>query len=67
MLAVAFPTYSLLKRHEKKLETILERLGKMRSSEPVTQVWKFLNAITEFIELYENLERENNAAVLERE
>ncbi|HOI64645.1 MAG TPA: hypothetical protein PKX57_10490 [Mesotoga sp.] len=63
-LSIAFPTYSILLRHKKRLESELGKLGKMRSSEPVSQIWTHLNEMKEFLELYEKLDELNKATIL---
>ena len=65
-IGIAYPTYFLLKRHEKKLDTEIEKLGKMKTSEPVSQMWLYLRGLKEFIELYEQLESSNQKRVLEK-
>jgi hypothetical protein len=58
-VAIAYPTYSILKRHEKKLKENIERLGKMKASEPIDQLYLHLSRMRDFLKLYEEMEENN--------
>lgn len=65
-IGIVYPTYFVIKRHEKKIDTEIEKLGKMKTSEPVSQMWLLLRGLKEFIELYEQLESSNQTKILEK-
>ncbi|HOI64715.1 MAG TPA: hypothetical protein PKX57_10850 [Mesotoga sp.] len=65
-VAIVYPTYFVLKRHEKKLDEVIAKLGKLKTSEPVSKMWLYLQELKEFIELYEQLESANQTKILEK-
>jgi hypothetical protein len=64
-IAIAYPTYSVLKRHEKKLAENIDRLGKMKASENVERLCLHLSRMRDFLKLYEEME-ENNLKAMRR-
>jgi hypothetical protein len=62
-IAIAYPTYSVLKKHEKKLTENIDRLGKMKASENVEQLYLHLSRMRDFLKLYEEMEESNLEAM----
>ncbi len=65
-IGLAYPTYSILKRHEKKLEDSIERISKMRVSGPVSELYCHLKFIRDFLKVYESLEEESQEKILQK-
>jgi len=65
-IGLAYPTYSILKRHEKKLEDSIKRISKMRVSGPVSELYCHLKFIRDFLKVYESLEEESQEKILQK-
>ncbi len=58
-IGLAYPTYSILKRHEKKLEDSINRISRVKLSGPVSELYCHLKFIRDFLKVYESLEEKN--------
>jgi len=65
-IGLAYPTYSILKRHEKKLEESIRRISQMRVSGPVSELYCHLKFIRDFLKVYECLEEESQEKTLQK-
>lgn len=65
-IGLAYPTYSILKRHEKKLEDSINRISKMRVSGHVSELYCHLKFIRDFLKVYESLEEESQEKILQK-
>ncbi|MFA5445819.1 MAG: hypothetical protein WC262_12685 [Bacteroidales bacterium] len=65
-IGLAYPTYSILKRHEKKLEDSIGRISKMRVSGPVSELYCHLKFIRDFLKVYESLEEKSQEKILQK-
>ncbi len=65
-IGLAYPTHSILKRHEKKLEDSINRISKMRVSGPVSELYCHLKFIRDFLKVYESLEEKSQEKILQK-